>query len=65
MESVPPLSVEMVTSWPGLGRLMLDALRARDVFLAAGCAPTGAVFLACGTLVSDAALAVVDPRARE
>ena len=43
-------AVEMVTSWPGLGRLMLDALRARDVFLVAGCAAAGAVFLACGTL---------------
>jgi peptide/nickel transport system permease protein len=58
-------AVEWITSWPGLGRLMLDALRARDVFLVAGCAATGAVFLACGTLVSDAALAFVDPRARE
>ncbi len=58
-------AVEMVTSWPGLGRLMLDALRARDVFLVAGCAATGALFLACGTLVSDVVLAVVDPRARE
>ena len=58
-------SVEMVTSWPGLGRLMLDALRARDVYLVAGCAAAGSVFLAFGTLVSDAALAAVDPRARE
>jgi peptide/nickel transport system permease protein len=58
-------AVEMVTSWPGLGRLMLDALRARDVYLVAGCAAAGSVFLAFGTLVSDAALAAVDPRARE
>jgi peptide/nickel transport system permease protein len=58
-------AVEMVTSWPGLGRLMLEALRARDVFLVAGCAATGSLFLACGTLLSDVALAFVDPRARE
>ena len=58
-------AVEMVTSWPGLGRLMFEALRARDVFLVAGCAATGSVFLACGTLLSDAALALVNPRARE
>jgi peptide/nickel transport system permease protein len=58
-------AVEMITSWPGLGRLMLEALRARDVFLVAGCAAAGSVFLACGSLVSDAALAFVDPRARE
>jgi peptide/nickel transport system permease protein len=58
-------AVEMVTSWPGLGRLMLEAMQARDVFLVAGCAATGAIFLACGTLLSDAALAFVDPRARD
>jgi peptide/nickel transport system permease protein len=54
--------VEVITSWPGLGRLMLDALRARDLYLVAGCAGTGAVFIAAGSLLSDAALAVVDPR---
>jgi peptide/nickel transport system permease protein len=58
-------AVEIVTTWPGLGRLMLEALRARDVYLVAGCAAAGSVFLACGTLLSDAALALVDPRARE
>ena len=58
-------AVEIITTWPGLGRLMLEALRARDVYLVAGCAATGSVFLACGTFLSDAALACVDPRARE
>ena len=58
-------AVEIITSWPGLGRLMLDALRARDVNLVAGCAAAGSVFLAAGTLLSDAALAVVDPRSTE
>ena len=58
-------AVEVITAWPGLGSLMLDALRTRDVFLVAGCAGAGAVFLAAGTLISDLALAAVDPRARE
>jgi peptide/nickel transport system permease protein len=58
-------AVETITAWPGLGRLMLDALRARDVFLVAGCAAAGSLFLAVGTLVSDAALALVDPRTAE
>ena len=58
-------AVEVITAWPGLGRLMLEALRARDVYLVAGCAGTGAVFLAFGTLVSDLALGLVEPRARE
>jgi len=57
--------VEMVTAWPGLGRLMLDALRARDVYLVAGCAVAGSVFLAFGMLVSDAAVALINPRSRE
>jgi peptide/nickel transport system permease protein len=57
--------VEVITAWPGLGSLMLQALRTRDVYLVAGCAGTGALFLAFGTLISDVALAVVDPRAGE
>jgi peptide/nickel transport system permease protein len=58
-------SVEVITAWPGLGSLMLTALRARDIYLVAGCAAAGAVFLAFGTLVADLALAAVDPRAAE
>jgi peptide/nickel transport system permease protein len=58
-------AVEVITAWPGLGTLMLGALRARDVFLVAGCAGAGALFLAFGTLLSDVALGLVDPRASE
>jgi ABC-type dipeptide/oligopeptide/nickel transport system permease component len=58
-------AVETVTSWPGLGQLMLNALRARDLYLVAGCAAAGSFFLAIGTLVSDVVLALVDPRAVE
>ena len=57
--------VEFVTAWPGLGRLMFDALRARDIYLVAACAATGACFLAVGTLIGDLLLAVADPRVRE
>jgi peptide/nickel transport system permease protein len=56
--------VEVVTAWPGLGRLMFDALIARDLYLVAGCAAAGAVFLAIGTLTADVLLAVTDPRVR-
>lgn len=56
--------VEVVTAWPGLGLLMYDALRARDLFLVAGCAAAGAAFLALGTLLSDLALLWADPRLR-
>jgi peptide/nickel transport system permease protein len=55
-------AVEWITSWPGLGRLMLDALNARDTFVVAGCAAAGAAFLAAGILAADIAHAFVDPR---
>lgn len=55
-------AVEIVTNWPGLGRLMLDALFARDIHLVAGCAVAGSCFLAAGTLAADVALGWVDPR---
>ena len=58
-------AVEVITAWPGLGSLMLQALRARDIYLVAGCAGAGALFLALGTMTSDLALAIVDPRASE
>ena len=43
---------------------MFDALKARDLFLVAGCAATGAFFLAAGTLIADLLLAYTDPRVR-
>lgn len=57
--------VEYVTSWPGLGLLMYEALRGRDIYLVAGCAAAGASLLAIGTLLGDLLLAAVDPRVRE
>jgi peptide/nickel transport system permease protein len=58
-------AVEIVTSWPGLGALMHQALMMRDTHLVAGCAAAGAVFLALGILAADVAHALVDPRTRE
>jgi len=58
-------AVEIVTSWPGLGALMYEALVARDLYLVAGCAAAGSIFLALGILMSDLLLAVVDPRVEE
>jgi len=57
--------VEYVTAWPGLGRLMYEALRARDIYLVAGCAAMGAVFVAVGSVVADLLLFAADPRVRE
>jgi peptide/nickel transport system permease protein len=57
--------VEYVTAWPGMGRLMYEALRARDIYLVSACAAMGALFLAVGALAGDLLLAVSDPRATE
>ena len=57
--------VEFVTAWPGLGRLMYEALQARDIYLVAGCAATGGLFLAFGSLIGDLLLAAADPRVRQ
>lgn len=57
--------VEVVTSWPGMGRLLVDALQARDVWLVAGCGAAGAVALAIGTTTADVVHAAIDPRVLE
>jgi peptide/nickel transport system permease protein len=59
------LAVEMVTSWPGLGRPLVDAVSSRDLFLAAGCALVGAAMVAVSNLLADVARALIDPRVRE
>lgn len=57
--------VEIVTSWQGLGELMYRALTGRDIYLVAGCAAAGSLFLGVGILLSDLALVAVDPRVEE
>ena len=58
-------AVEIVASWPGLGQLTYEALISRDVYLVAGCAAIGSLFLAGGNLLSDVGLVVADPRLRD
>ena len=49
----------------GAGVPMYRALQGRDIYLVAGCAAAGSLFLAVGILLSDVALAAVDPRVEE
>ena len=56
------LLVEVVTGWAGLGRLMLDALVARDIFLVAGCTAAITAAVAAVSLLADAIVAALDPR---
>ena len=56
--------VESVLSWPGLGRLILEALMSQDVFLVMGSLIYGVILLMIGNLISDILLGTVDPRVR-
>lgn len=56
------LAIELVTSRPGLGRLTFDALQARDLDLAAGCAGAAALIVGLATFAADAAQLWMDPR---
>jgi peptide/nickel transport system permease protein len=54
--------VESVMAWPGLGRLILEAVQTRDIYLAMGSFVMGSVLLLLGNLVGDILLALTDPR---
>jgi peptide/nickel transport system permease protein len=56
--------VETVMDWPGLGRLLLSAVLAQDLYLVMGSFLMGAILLILGNLVADILLAVTDPRIR-
>ncbi|MGM0420894.1 MAG: ABC transporter permease [Bacillota bacterium] len=55
---------EVVTGWPGLGSLMLNAVRSKDLYLAMAGLLLGSVLLIIGNLIADILLAVSDPRIR-
>lgn len=56
--------VERIFSWPGLGRLTVDAVSSRDFPIVMGGVIIGAVLVILGNLLSDILLVVVDPRIR-
>jgi peptide/nickel transport system permease protein len=56
--------IEIICNWPGLGSVMLTAVRAKDVYLVMTSMLMGGVFLLLGNLLSDIMLAWADPRVR-
>lgn len=56
--------VEQVFDWPGMGRLMVAAVQARDYPLVVGGVLVGAVATVVGTMLADFALLWADPRQR-
>lgn len=55
---------EFFFNWPGLGRLILQAVIAKDLYLVMASLMMGGVMLIAGNLLADLLLKAVDPRIR-
>ncbi len=55
---------EFFFNWPGLGRLILQAVLAQDLYLVISSLMMGGVMLIVGNLLADLLLKTVDPRIR-
>jgi peptide/nickel transport system permease protein len=55
---------EFFFNWPGLGRLILSAVIAQDLYVVMASLMMGALMLIVGNLLADLLLKVVDPRIR-
>jgi peptide/nickel transport system permease protein len=53
---------EIIFSWPGLGRLTLDAILTQDQYLVMGSVLMASIVLILGNLIADLLLALADPR---
>lgn len=56
--------VESIFLWPGLGRLLVDAVRSRDLFVVQGCVLAIACTYVLIHLTADVVHAFLDPRVR-
>lgn len=54
--------VETVFSWPGLGRLMVDSIKSKDIPIVLGCVIIMATMFSLVNLLVDIIYAFVDPR---
>jgi len=58
------LFIENVFGWPGMGRLIYQALIQQDMYIVMASGLISAILLVIGNLVADILLALVDPRVR-
>lgn len=56
--------VEFVFAWPGVGRVLVEGVQARDYPVVMAATTISAVLVVLGNLLADIALAAVDPRVR-
>lgn len=54
--------VEIVTNWPGMGLLILNAVLSKDLFLVMGSLYVGSIMLVLGNIIADILLFINDPR---
>jgi peptide/nickel transport system permease protein len=59
------LAVEVVFAWPGMGRVVFDALAARDYPVLVAGAALSAVAVVAGSALAELAHAALDPRVRD
>ncbi|MCD6081036.1 MAG: ABC transporter permease, partial [Candidatus Omnitrophica bacterium] len=55
---------EIICNWPGLGSLMLQAVRSQDLYLVMGTMLISSLMLIVGNLIADILLGISDPRIR-
>jgi peptide/nickel transport system permease protein len=56
--------VETIFSWPGIGKLLVDSIFARDFSMVQGCVLFIAVLFSLSSLTVDILYALLDPRIR-
>jgi ABC-type dipeptide/oligopeptide/nickel transport system permease component len=56
--------IEIICNWPGLGSLMLTAVRSKDLYLVMASMMMGGFLFLLGNLLADLLLPFVDPRIR-
>ncbi|WP_332688700.1 ABC transporter permease [Bosea sp. (in: a-proteobacteria)] len=58
------LVAETIFSWPGMGRLFVDALNMKEYPILMGMIMFTALFVIVGNLLADIAIALIDPRVK-
>lgn len=56
--------VEYIFAWPGMGRLIIEAIRAQDTPVITGCFFVFTLMVVIGNLLADILYSIVDPRIR-
>lgn len=57
--------VEKVFAWPGMGRLIVDAIDSTDYQLVTGGVLLGSAFVVAGSIIADVLYRALDPRLRD